>query len=130
MNVNEHRSVPDLFSDLLNQLTALFRTEARLARVEMSEKLSKAGAGLGMIVFAAVLAIPAMVILLQAAVAALIENGLQPHWSALIVGGATLLIGIVLALAGFKSLNPRKLMPQKTIDQLQSDASMARRQAR
>ena len=128
MNVATHRTVPELFSDLINQLTSLFRTEARLARAEISEKLSKAGSAVGLIVAGAVLLIPALVILLQAAVAALEEQGLAPYWAALAIGGGVLIIGLILAGAGFSALKPSKLMPNKTVEQLQQDAAVARGQ--
>lgn len=130
MGVQEHRSVPELFTDLVSQVTALFRTEARLARAEINEKIAQAGSGVGMIAAGAVLLIPALVILLQAAVAALIDQGFQSYVAALIVGGAALLIGLIVALIGLNQLKVRKLMPQKTIEQLQSDAAFARNQVR
>ena len=63
MGVQEHRSVPELFTDLISQVTALFRTETRLARAEINEKIAQAGSGVGMIAAGAVLLIPALVIL-------------------------------------------------------------------
>jgi hypothetical protein len=41
------RSIPEIFTDLLRQFTALIRTEARLARAEISENLSAAQPGWG-----------------------------------------------------------------------------------
>lgn len=128
MNIADRRTVPELFSDLINQLTSLFRTEARLARAEMSEKLSQAGVAVGLIVTGAVLLIPALVILLQAAVSALVEQGLAPYWAALAIGGAVLIIGFILASIGFNALKPAKLVPNKTMEQLQQDAAVARGQ--
>ena len=79
MGVQEHRSVPELFTDLISQVTALFRTETRLARAEIDQKIAQAGSGIGMITAGAVLLIPALVVLLQAAVAALIDQGFQSY---------------------------------------------------
>ncbi|MER9758339.1 phage holin family protein, partial [Mesorhizobium sp. M0166] len=39
------RSLTTLVSDLAQQVTTLLQTESRLLRAEMSEKVSKAGAG-------------------------------------------------------------------------------------
>ena len=75
---NQNRSVADVVRDVIAQLTALLRTEAQLARVELSENLSRAALGLGLIIGGAVLLIPALVILLGAAVAALQQNGFDP----------------------------------------------------
>ena len=104
MGVQEHRTVPELFTDLISQVTSLFRTETRLARAELNEKIAQAGSGIGMIAAGAVLLIPALVILLQAAAAALIDQGFQPYVATLIVGGAAFFVGLMLALTGMKQL--------------------------
>jgi Putative Actinobacterial Holin-X, holin superfamily III len=70
----------------------------------------------------AVLLIPALVILLHAAIMGLIDNGTDPTIAALIVGGAALLIGIVIGLVGWSWVKPASLVPDKTIDQLKRDA--------
>jgi hypothetical protein len=124
------RSIPDILSDLLTGLTTLVRKEGELARTEMSEKVGQVAAGLALIVVGAVLLIPALVVLLEAAVAALERAGLAPQWSALIVGGAALVIGLILMIVGLSRLKAKNLVPQKTINQLQEDASVAKRQVR
>jgi len=130
MAIGQSRSIPDLFGDLVLQATALIRTEARLARTEMSENISRAGVGIGCLIAGAVLLIPALVILLQAAVNALITTDLTPAQAAGIVGGIALVIGLILAFVGMRQLRPASLMPSKTINQLQNDAAIAREQAR
>ncbi len=124
------RSLPQLFTDVLEQFTTLLRAEIKLARAELSDKVSGAAIAIGLIVGGAVLLIPALVILLQAAVAGLNETGLAPYWSALIVGGAALLIGIILALIGVNRLKAERLVPSRTVEQLRRDAALARDEAR
>ena len=125
------RPITDIFTDLIDQMMTLLRKEGELARTEVSEKVGQVAGGLALIVIGAVLLIPALVILLDAAVAALVENGLlaQP-WSALAVGGAALLIGIILALVGMSRLKAERLVPNRTIHQLQRDLSVAKQQTR
>src|SRR5260370_32998389 len=82
------RSVPELFTSVVSQLADLVRTEGQLARAEISEKMTLAATGLGLIVGGAILLMPALVVLLEAAVAALVDNGIAPYWAALIGGGA------------------------------------------
>lgn len=125
------RPITDIFTDLIDQMMTLLRKEGELARTEVSEKVGQVAGGLALIVIGAVLLIPALVILLDAAVAALVENGLlaQP-WSALVVGGAALLIGIILALVGMSRLKAERLVPNRTIHQLQRDLSVAKQQTR
>ena len=128
MGVQEHRTVPELFTDLISLVTSLFRTETRLARAEINE--TQAGSGVGMIAAGAVLLIPALVILLQAGAVALTDQGFQPYAAALIVGGAAFAVGLVVALVGINQLKMKNLTPNKTIEQLQSDAALARNQVR
>jgi len=120
------RSVMDLFRDLLNQLTALLRIEGQLVRTELSEKLGEAARGMGLMVGGAVLLIPALVILLGAAVAALVNAGYESHWAALLVGGVALIIGVLLAYAGVRSMRVDNLKPTRTIENLQRDMCVAR----
>jgi Putative Actinobacterial Holin-X, holin superfamily III len=124
------RSIPEIFTDLLRQFTALMRTEARLARAEVSENLSAAAVGLGLVVIGAVLLIPGLVVLLEAAVAALQKYGLESYWAALAVGGGAPLIGFILMAVGMRRLSVRRLVPSRTLEQIQQDANVAREQAR
>jgi len=126
---NYNRSVPDIISDLFLQLTNLFRKELQLARTEVSEKVGQAVGGIVMLLIGAVLLIPALVILLEAAASAIAElTTLESYWASAIVGGATLLIGIILALVGINRLKADKLTPRRTIEQFQRDAAIAREQ--
>src|SRR3954471_22801427 len=102
---NQNRSIADLLRDVIAQVTTLLRKESELARAEISENISRAALGLGLIVGGAVLLIPALVVLLQAGVAALVQQqGIAEPWSALIVGGSVLLLGIILAAIGANCL--------------------------
>ena len=125
-----HKPITVLFTDLISQVTGLVRKEGQLARAEISENISRASHGLMFIVAGAVLIMPALVILLVAAGEGLEQAGLAPHWAALIVGGLTLLIGLILLMSGANRLKVESLMPSRTIEQLQRDASVAIHQVR
>jgi hypothetical protein len=126
---NQNRSIADLLGDVIAQLTTLLRKEAQLARVELSENVNRAAIGLGLIVGGAVLLIPALVILLEAAVAALEQNGMRAAEATAIVGGF-LVIGFILVAIGISRLRVQSLIPNKTIQQLQRDAATAKQQMR
>jgi hypothetical protein len=128
--VTNRQTVPELLTSLVTQMTELMRTEGQLARAEISEKMTLATTGLGLIVGGAILLMPALVVLLEAAVAALVESGLAPYWSALAIGGGCFLIGLILLLIGVRWLRAGKFIPDKTINQLQRDAATARSQVR
>ena len=123
------RSIPEIFTDVINQFTGLLRKEGQLARTEMSEKITQVAVGLGLIVGGSVLLTPALVILLQAGVSALITNNIvQEPWAPLIVGGIVFLIGIILLLVGMSRLKADAFVPNRTIAQIQSDVRVARQQ--
>lgn len=125
------RSIPEIFTDVVNQFTTLLQKEGELARTEMSEKVTQVAVGLGLIVGGSVLLTPALVILLQAGVSALITNNVvREPWAPLIVGGAVFLIGIILLLVGMSRLKAQALIPNKTIRQVKSDARVAKQQVR
>lgn len=127
---SNRRTVPELLTSVVTQLADLMRTEGQLARAEMSEKMTLAATGLGLIVGGAILLMPALVVLLEAAVAALVESGLAPYWSALAIGGGCFIIGLILLLIGVRWLRAGRLIPDKTLHQLQRDAATARNQVR
>jgi hypothetical protein len=120
------RSIPELAGSMFRQLAELMRTEGMLARTEMTEKMTHMGTGLGLLVGGAVLAMPALVILMESLVGALVENGWAPYWAALLVGGLSLLLGLILLSIGANWLRAANLIPGRTLQQLQYDANAAR----
>ena len=127
---DQNRSIADVLRDVIAQLTTLLRKEAQLARVELSENVNRAAIGLGLIIGGSVLLIPALVILLEAAVAALEQNGMRPAEATAIVGGCALVLGFILVAIGISRLRVKSLIPNKTIQQLQRDAAAAKQQMR
>jgi hypothetical protein len=71
MTSQTDRSLPELFGDAMAQLAKLVGNEFALARAELSEKASQAGRAAALIGAGMVLMIPAIVVLLFAAAAAL-----------------------------------------------------------
>jgi len=130
MRQRYERSIPDIIGDLLSEFPTLLRKESRLARAEISENMSRMAMGIVFVAIGAVLLIPALVVLLEAGVAALERAGFQPPIAALIAGGCALAVGIILALVGISRLKFDTLVPDKTIHQIQEDAAVARRQVR
>jgi uncharacterized membrane protein YqjE len=128
MNVHTppERSLGDIVASLFQQMASLVRNESQLARAEISEKLDKLIGAVIIVGLGAIMLLPAFVILLESAVAALIQGGVRPAAAALIVGGATLLIGIVLFIVGLGRLKAVNLVPDKTLRQLQQDVAIAK----
>lgn len=130
MAIQSERSIPGIVTDLFNHFSVLLRQESELARTEISEKISQTGASMTLVVVGAVLLMPALVILLEAAVVALEATGLAGYWAALAIGGGVFLIGLIFMAIGAARLKMKRMMPTKTIHQLQADASVAKRQVR
>ena len=125
----ETRSVPDLLADVLREATELFRTEGRLIRAELSDKLSQIQLAGGSLVAGAICLLVALIVLAGALVTALAKY-MDPAWAALLVGVIVAVIGVVLLAAGKKSLEAVNLAPERTLGQLQKDGQLAKEQTR
>lgn len=117
------QSPASLAADALRISSDLVRKEVMLAKAELRQNLSRAGTGLGMIVAAAVLGIVTLNVLTVALVAALAETDLGPIWSAVVVGVVLAILAYVLLRKGMANLKPENLMPTRTVENVQRDAS-------
>lgn len=112
-----------LLSDVAAGVGRLVQGELRLARVEATEGLKTAGAGLVKIGVAAIVGLVGLNVLAGAAVAALAATGLGPAWSALLVGVVLCLVALGLALAGRAALRLRGIWPDRALRGLRRDAA-------
>lgn len=120
------RTIPEIIADLIREFTSLFRSEIRLARAEVSDKIALLGMALALMVAGAVFVMAALVLLLQAGVAVLVDQGFAPATAILIVAGSAVVLGLLLIWAGISRLRVRNLAPTRTVEQLQRDAAIAR----
>ncbi len=125
----QSRSVPDLLSDLLRETTELFRTEGKLIRAEISDKVAQIQLAGGSLVAGAICLLVSLIVLSGALVVAL-GKVMDPAWAALLVGVAIAILGVVLLAAGKKSLEAVNLAPERSLDQLQKDGRMVKEQTR
>lgn len=117
-------SIGELISGLIGDLGHLVRQELRLAQAETSEKLEQAQTGVYAVVTGLLIAFCALLILLQALVIALSE--VMPAWAAsLSVGVVLTLIAFILIRQGSKSLNPKNLIPERTLRAGRSESTSA-----
>jgi len=126
MSVIDHRSVPELFADALNQFSKLMRNEFQLARAELSVKAGEMMSAVGLLIGAGLFVIPTIVLLLMAIAAWMEELGLAPSVSHLIAGVVGLVITGILAAIGANRLKSNSLVPNRTLDQLQRDVAAAK----
>jgi hypothetical protein len=124
----QYSSLPNAFSSLITDLADLMQKEMRLARAELSEKLSiTIRAGVWMSV-AAVLAILAALLVVQACVLGLsAATGIALHWSSLIVAAVLAAAGGA-AFAKGKADVPEQLAPDRAINQVKQDIAVAKEQ--
>src|SRR3954462_7247382 len=126
MTSRTDRSIPELFSDAVGQLAKLIGNEFALARAELSEKAGQAGRAAAMMGVGAVIMIPALVMLLFAAAAALMHAGVSDPVAYLIVGLAAAIVSVALVAIGINHLSGDALKPTATIDEIERDKAAAR----
>ena len=126
----DDRSLKDLLADLTDSITTLFRQEIQLARAETSEKITQVGVAIGAIAGGAILALAALIVLLQALVIGITEAGVPPGWASLIVGVVVAIIAYVLIHKGTSDLKASNLAPDRTMSSLKRDAQVVKEQVR
>ena len=117
-------SIPGQIRGLTHDLTTLFSKEMALARSEIREAVAGVKAGMGSLTIGAGLASSGLLILLLSAVYGL--GTVIALWlSALIVGAAALVIGLIAMKAGQKKIQPSAFRPDRTIESMHKDREVA-----
>jgi hypothetical protein len=126
MNSRSDKSIPELLSDILAQLAKLIGNEFDLAKAELSSKAGQAARAVAMIGAGAVIMIPALVLLLFSAAAALMHAGFSDPITYLITGGGAVVLAGILIGVGISRMSGDALKPSVTLDQLQRDKVAAK----
>jgi hypothetical protein len=116
------KSAAGLLSDAIAHMSSLVRKEVDLARAEVSENATRAGAALGFLAGGLVIALVALNVLAAALVAGLAEWGLEPGWASLIVGLVLAAIALAMALKAKNDLKLTSIAPTRTVKNVQRDA--------
>ena len=124
----DDRSLGQLLGDLSRQFSTLVRQEIDLARTETTARVTAVSRDAALIGAGAALGYAGLLFLLAALVALLIQAGLDPWLSALLVGAVTLAIGGALAWRGREGLRTTSVVPERTIGTLKDDAEWAKEQ--
>lgn len=130
----DERSLPELVTGLVGDISGLFRKEINLAKTEASEKMAHALVGVEVFAAGLVLAICAVGVLLAALVngltAFLVSRGMtEPGADALssvVVGVAVALIAWGLIARGLNALKGDNLKLERTSASLQQDAKIVK----
>lgn len=120
------RNPAALFGDVLTHVSNLVRNEVDLARAEVSENINTAGVAIGLLIGSVILALTALNVLVAAVVAALTEAGIEPGWSALIVGLALAAVAYGLMTKGINDLKLSSLAPRRAARNVKRDAQVVK----
>jgi uncharacterized membrane protein YqjE len=121
------RTVPELLGNIVDNIQQIIRSEFRLAKAELQEKVSRASKLAATLGAGFLLGLYGLGFLLLAAAYAL-STVMAAGLAALIVGGALALISIVLVSSSAKKLKALNPAPEKTIQTLQENVQWAKDQ--
>lgn len=119
--MNTSPNIINTLRALMSDASMLVRQEINLARAEAEEKLEQAQTGLIAIGASLVIALAALLVLVQALVVAL-GNLMPPSLAALLVGVALAVIAFVTMKTGQGNLKPKNLTPRRTINSVKKSA--------
>jgi len=123
----DERPLGELFSDLVTETTTLVRNEVALAKVEMTQKVTKAGRNVGSLVIGGAIGYAALLALCAAAI--LLLNLAMPAWlAALIVGVVVAVVAWILISKALTALRNMDIKPQQTVESLKEDAQWIKEQ--
>lgn len=124
------KSIPELFSDLVDHLPRLFRKEVQLAKAEAAEKVQQATGAITYMAVGGIVLLAALIMLLHAIVAWLVVAGIDVQWGSLIVALVVGVIGYVFLQKGMSDIKATNLTPTRTVEQLRTDARATKEQFR
>lgn len=128
--MNNGKNITDLFADLIEHLSTLFRKEVQLAKAEAGEKVQQVTNGAVFIGIGGAVLLAGLIQLLHAIVAWLVVLGLEIEWSTTIVAVVTGIIGYILLHKGISNIRATNLTPKRTVAQVRRDIATAREQVR
>lgn len=121
MDRTDIRTIGTLMGDAMAQFSKLFQNEIDLAKAELGEKAQQVGIAAGLLLGAAALVIPSLVMALFALSAALIAGGWSEPVAHLLSALLAAVLAAILGAVGMQRLKPEKLKPSETINQLEQD---------
>lgn len=115
------RSLGQIVSELLGDVSTLFRQEVALAKTEMTEKASRAAKDAVGVIAGGIVLHTGILVLLVALVAGL-SLYMQVWLAALLVGGVLALVGAIVLANGLKNLQKVNPIPERTLRTVRDDA--------
>jgi hypothetical protein len=129
MNGSDTRSLPELLTAVVGDLSDLVRKEGELVRAEINDKLKSAARAGGVLGIGAALMLGALLALLQAIVLGL-SRIMPPAWASVIVAVLAALVGFTCIKAAMRMMKPSEMTPDRSARQIRKDVSLVKEQAR
>lgn len=123
----EERTLGDLFAELSQEVSTLVRQEIQLAKVEMTQKASRAGKNIAFIALGGAVIYAGFLALVLALIAGLAEF-LAVWLAALLVGLVVAGIGYILVQKGLSELKNINPAPRRTIETLRENKEWVKQQ--
>jgi hypothetical protein len=121
-------SIGELFGQLTSDVGTLFRQEVKLAKIEMTEKVSTLKGDLVSLGAGAAVAGVGALALGAALILGLVALGVAPWLAALLVGGALAVAGYMMLQKGMTDLKRTELVPTRTVETLKDDVQWVKEQ--
>jgi hypothetical protein len=123
----DERSLSELFSDATRESGELVRKEIELAKLEITDTIAQVKAGIVSLMIAVPLLFAGLLVLLVAVVLGIDRFLQQPWLSALLVGSAVTLTGLLALAGGRRRVQQVDLMPHQSAESLRDDKDMLQR---
>lgn len=120
-NISHDRSLVELFTVIIREVTQLFQSETRLLRAEINGKINNIAGSATLIGAGAVALLAALFMLLHAIVRWLEVAGLPDQWGYLLVGLIAGGAGVAVLMSGINRIKETNLVPDRTIRQARDD---------
>jgi hypothetical protein len=118
-----HSALSHAVGDVLQDVSELVQKELQFARAELATNLNAAMRKVAGIAIAAVFALVALLALTEAAIFALINQGMAPYLACLGVSGVAAVIAIIAYAA---SQSRASVTPSRTLQQMSADMRTAK----
>jgi hypothetical protein len=123
----DERSLGELFQELSRETSSLIRQEMALAKVEMTQKVQRAGKDAGFIGAGGAIAYAGFIVILGG-LAILLGEVMSLWLATLLVGVVVAAIGGALVIKGKNDLQSLEVAPHHTLETLKEDKEWAKEQ--
>jgi uncharacterized membrane protein YqjE len=124
------RSIGELISNLSQQTADLVKQEMRLAKAELSDKLSNLARHAMMLAVAVVVGLAAVMAVTAAITLLMIDRGIEPWIAAIITAAVMGIAAVVLAMSGISAMRRQNLAPVETINSLKETTQWIKQETR